>query len=105
MSSTLECRAEKGLLTDILDHVKSFLAKLDFFKHQVERLCFDHFPSMKVVTEEFHQQPNMKTFADHIEVLSNNFKMRFEDFEGRENGLHLFRNPFSALVDLYEPQL
>jgi hypothetical protein len=98
-------QGRQALITELLDNVRAFCAKLELFKRQLEGERFDQFHAMKVILDELQDRSNVQVFVGHIQALSESFKARFKDVEGRETGLHLFRNPFSVAVDDYKPCL
>ncbi|KAK3889500.1 hypothetical protein Pcinc_006472 [Petrolisthes cinctipes] len=82
------------LITEFMNHVKSFQNKLVLFQKQLEKGILLQFKSMQTILSETVTPPDYSRFVKHCEDLKVNFEKRFQDLHGRQQSLSLFENPF-----------
>ncbi|XP_042306980.1 general transcription factor II-I repeat domain-containing protein 2A-like [Sceloporus undulatus] len=96
----VELKRKGKLICDMYASVKSFELKLGLLIKQVNEGHFSHFPTTQNLSAE---KPLVafptKTCVELLEKLQSEFQARFKELHLHEQGIQLFRNPFSIDIE------
>ncbi|XP_069498922.1 general transcription factor II-I repeat domain-containing protein 2-like [Ambystoma mexicanum] len=99
-SFNVQLQGKGKLICDMQSHVKAFEVKLGLLLKQVKEENFCHLPTTQNLLAEkpLVAFPN-KTCVDSLEKLQKEFQFRFKELHLHEQGIQLFRNPFSIDIE------
>jgi len=87
----IKLQGPNQLLSSLLSHVKSFEAKLNLWKVQLERNNTVHFPTLQ------GQKPSTTSeYADECAKLTEAFSERFKDVKSKQQELNILATPFNV---------
>lgn len=97
----LKLQGTGKFVSDMYTNVKSFENKLKLFKEHIKNKNFVHFPACKSLTGELKQKEqdfSVEKCTEAIELIQQEFQVRFAEFHGFANQIRLFQNPFEVNV-------
>ena len=92
------------LIIVLLENVRGFQMIVTLFRNQMKEGKLINFKTMSSLVNEFQNllANFYKRYENHLDVLENNFKNRFNDLRGRERNLALFSRPFSVNAEYFD---
>ncbi|XP_076142759.1 general transcription factor II-I repeat domain-containing protein 2-like [Alosa pseudoharengus] len=97
----LQLQGKGKLICDMYSHIKAFQIKLQLLQHQVKEEDFTHLATTQTVATQDPQVPFPVTKClEALEMLKNEFEVRFSVLHTNAKDIRLFQNPFAT--DIYE---
>ena len=91
-------QGKQQLVSHLNDQVNSFRQKLQLFRHQLNKRCFDDFSALKDRVAELGNRVDEDFYVDKLDVMIENFEQRFEELDS-DKAKHenlLFINSFAV---------
>ena len=103
----LQLQGKGKLICDMYSHIKAFEVKLALLLQQVRNNNFANLPATENLSKERPAPPvpfPAATCVEALEMLKEEFGVRFRELHVNEKEIRLFQNPFVAVIDEAEPR-
>lgn len=94
----LKLQIQKQTISNLMHHINGFRNRLAIFKIELMKDELIHFPCCEELKTDF-LSISFIHLSDFINNISNEFNVRFADFDNLKNDIILFNNPMIVAID------
>jgi hypothetical protein len=89
-------------ISHLVGHIEGFRKKLELFEDALQKNDTTHFPSSQELKENKNDFSHFAEFQEAISEISEEFHIRFNEFDSLKPKLQLFSNPMD--IDVTQQQ-